>query len=140
MAAGDDPEVIKLCVTDAPTKSCDSLKELQNNDMKKSVLLFGGSSEERLVSVASAQNLAIQYEFSETCFLLPEGFLSSVSKDELLNHRDDFQAEFKAQQKPFLRTSQYQERTHNHNNRYSLGFSVDNYLNSRSNFSNLFRL
>jgi D-alanine-D-alanine ligase len=85
---------LKIELAESPT-------QLQNNSMKKSVLLFGGSSGERLVSVASAQNLAIQYPFSEICFLHPEGFLSSVGKDELLNHKDAFQVEFKAQQKPF---------------------------------------
>lgn len=72
--------------------------------MKKSVLLFGGSSEERLVSVASAQNLANQYTFSEICFLHPEGSISTVSKEELLSHKDAFQVEFKTQQKPFCRS------------------------------------
>ncbi|WP_413288211.1 ATP-grasp domain-containing protein [Bdellovibrio sp. HCB337] len=69
--------------------------------MKKSLLLFGGSSEERLVSVASAQNLAVRYEFSEIYFIHPEGSLSSISKDELLNHKDAFQVQFRTQQKPF---------------------------------------
>ena len=68
--------------------------------MKKSVLLFGGSSEERLVSVASAQNLAIQYPFSEICFLDSNGFLSAINKEELLSHKDPFQVEFTTRGKP----------------------------------------
>lgn len=78
--------------------------------MKKSVLLFGGSSEERLVSVASAQNLASQYSFSEICFLHSSGSLSAVSKEEILNHKDPFQVEFKAQHKPFC--TSLKETTH----------------------------
>jgi len=69
--------------------------------MKKTVLLFGGSSGERLVSVASAQNLTTQYPFSELWFLHSNDAISLVSQDELLKHKDPFQVEFKAQQKPF---------------------------------------
>lgn len=71
--------------------------------MKKSILLFGGSSGERLVSVASAQNLAQQYTFDEIYFLYPSGALSKVRKEELLAHKDAFQSEFRASQAPFAR-------------------------------------
>jgi D-alanine-D-alanine ligase len=73
----------------------------QNHLMKNSVLLFGGASEERLVSVASAQNIASQYDFSEIWFIHNDGQLSVVSKDELLNHQNAFEVEFKAIQKSF---------------------------------------
>lgn len=69
--------------------------------MGNSVLLFGGNSGERLVSVASAQNLASHYDFSEIVFLHKTGELSLVSKDELLAHKNAFEVEFMARSKPF---------------------------------------
>ncbi len=69
--------------------------------MQNTILLFGGSSEERLVSVASAQNIANRYPFSEICFIHKDGALSLVSKDELLFHQNAFQVEFKPAAKPF---------------------------------------
>lgn len=62
--------------------------------MVNAVLLFGGSSEERLVSVASAQNLCAQYQFSQLLFLNLKGELFEVSQTELLLHRDVFTKEF----------------------------------------------
>lgn len=69
--------------------------------MKNSILLFGGSSEERLVSVASAQNIYKQFPFSQAWYLHPDGRLSVVSKEELIAHQDPFQVEFRPTAKPF---------------------------------------
>jgi D-alanine-D-alanine ligase len=69
--------------------------------MKDSVLLFGGNSEERLVSVASAQNLARHFQFGEIWFLHKNGPLSKISQGELLGHADAFQTEFKTSQPSF---------------------------------------
>jgi D-alanine-D-alanine ligase len=61
---------------------------------KKVILLFGGNSEERLVSVASAQNLAANYDFSEFVFQDKSEKLYSVSREELMRHADVFTKEF----------------------------------------------
>ncbi|MCC2677798.1 MAG: D-alanine--D-alanine ligase [Pseudobdellovibrio sp.] len=68
---------------------------------KKVILLFGGSSEERLVSVASAQNLAAQYTFSELIFQDQKEALYKVSSEELFAHQNVFVSEFKPKEKSF---------------------------------------
>ncbi len=62
--------------------------------MDQVILLFGGKSEERLVSVASAQNLAEQYDFSELIFQDKNERLFRVAKPDLLNHKNVFLEEF----------------------------------------------
>lgn len=59
------------------------------------ILLFGGNSEERMVSVASAQNLSTQYSFSKLLFQAPDELIYEISVHELQNHRDVFTQEFK---------------------------------------------
>lgn len=61
---------------------------------QKTILLFGGNSEERLVSVASAQNLASQYSFSQLIFQDFKQRLFEVSLNELNQHKDVFKTEF----------------------------------------------
>jgi D-alanine-D-alanine ligase len=68
---------------------------------KKVILLFGGSSEERLVSVASAQNLASQYSFSELIFQDRQEALYKVTQEELFLHKNVFKSEFKPQSLAF---------------------------------------
>ena len=63
--------------------------------MNKTVLLFGGSSEERLVSVASAQNVAEHFQFDEIIFLDKKSSLFKVSKAELAAHQNPFTDEFR---------------------------------------------
>ncbi len=58
--------------------------------MKNPILIFGGASDERLVSVASAQNLASQFTFDELWFVLSDGRISRVEKTELLQHKNPF--------------------------------------------------
>jgi D-alanine-D-alanine ligase len=66
--------------------------------MKKDIVLFfGGTSEERLVSVASAQNLAQNYSFSELVFQSRNEQLFKVTLTELLAHQDVFTQEFRPQ-------------------------------------------
>lgn len=60
----------------------------------ETVLLFGGKSEERLVSVASAQNLAGQFNFTELFFQDKNEKLFRITKAELLAHQDVFRTEF----------------------------------------------
>ena len=63
--------------------------------MKKTVLLFGGSSEERLVSVASAQNLVRQYTFDEVWYLSESGEIYRIQSNALLEHQKPFEVPFK---------------------------------------------
>ncbi|MGZ3692221.1 MAG: D-alanine--D-alanine ligase family protein [Pseudobdellovibrio sp.] len=70
---------------------------------KQVVLLFGGNSEERLVSVASAQNLASQYNFSAFIFQDKAENLYQITKDELFSHKNVFVTEFKPTVAPFAK-------------------------------------
>ncbi len=72
--------------------------------MKSSILLFGGKSEERLVSVASAQNMARQFDFAEIWFLHKNGSLARVEKAELLAHQKIFEVEFETFEEPFAKS------------------------------------
>lgn len=60
------------------------------NTFKDSVILFGGSSEERMVSVASAQNLSKQIPEAELWFLTQEGKIQVVTHEELSRHENAF--------------------------------------------------
>lgn len=62
-------------------------------------LLFGGASEERLVSVASAQNVASQLDKCFFWFLSSEGKVFGVTRAELLTHENPFTQEFRPQAK-----------------------------------------
>ncbi|MBY0517048.1 MAG: ATP-grasp domain-containing protein [Bacteriovoracaceae bacterium] len=61
---------------------------------KKLLILFGGSSEERLVSVASAQNLATHLPEAELVFISPSGSITPVSPTELARHANPFTTQF----------------------------------------------
>lgn len=63
--------------------------------MNKAVILFGGSSEERLVSVASAQNVSEHFQFDEILFLDKKSFLYRLTKAELMAHQNPFTTELK---------------------------------------------
>jgi D-alanine-D-alanine ligase len=63
--------------------------------MKKTVLLFGGSSEERLVSVASAQNLVRQFSFDEVWYLSELGEIYRVDGKAVAEHQRPFEVPFK---------------------------------------------
>lgn len=60
-----------------------------------SIILFGGSSEERLVSVASAQNLAKTIPEAELWFMNQDGGIHPVTTEELARHADPFMTAFK---------------------------------------------
>ncbi len=57
----------------------------------KRILLFGGSSEERLVAVASAQNVLRHTSFDELCFVSPELRLFQELPETLLAHERAFE-------------------------------------------------
>ena len=70
-------------------------------DMNNAILLFGGLSDERLVSVASAQNLVSHYPFHSHWFVSPQGQVYEVSMDELRAHSNSFEKEFLPKQVAF---------------------------------------
>ncbi len=57
---------------------------------KDCVILFGGSSEERLVSVASAQNIAAVIPEAKLWFWTKEGRIHEVYLVELASNKDPF--------------------------------------------------
>jgi D-alanine-D-alanine ligase len=61
---------------------------------KKIVLIFGGTSNERLVSVASAQNVVNYFQNPEIYFVGPQGDWFRVTTEELLSHKNPFTTEF----------------------------------------------
>mgnify|MGYP000921781723 CR=1 FL=1 len=67
---------------------------------KKVALIFGGTSNERLVSVASAQNVVNYFQNPDIYFINLEGQWFKISKDELLTHKNPFVQEFKPQSAP----------------------------------------
>jgi D-alanine-D-alanine ligase len=58
------------------------------------VLLFGGPTRERLVSVASAQNVAALLESPRCCYWAVDGAVFEVPRDALLGHLRPFEQEF----------------------------------------------
>lgn len=64
------------------------------------VLLFGGVSEEKLVSTASAQNFSRFLPHTNLLFIDPEGRPYEVTKDELSAHKDPFKNVLRPNSKP----------------------------------------
>ncbi|HEY2510521.1 MAG TPA: ATP-grasp domain-containing protein [Polyangiaceae bacterium] len=64
------------------------------------VLLFGGTSDERLVSVASAQNVAATRPDAEPWFLTPEGAVVRAAREALLAHERPFERAFGVEREP----------------------------------------
>ncbi len=62
--------------------------------MRDLVVLFGGPSSERKVSVASAQNVASFLEQAEAWFWAPGGEIHAVERAALLGHQRPFEVEF----------------------------------------------
>ena len=62
--------------------------------MRDLVVLFGGPSRERKVSVASAQNVASVLEQAEAWFWAPGGAIQRVERAALLSHARPFEEEF----------------------------------------------
>jgi len=66
------------------------------------ILLFGGESDERLVSVASAQALAQALGEPTLWFWSPAGFIYPVDFTELINHKEVFTKEFIPKTQPIF--------------------------------------
>jgi D-alanine-D-alanine ligase len=64
--------------------------------MKNLVVLFGGPSNERNVSTASAQHVASVLEEAEAWFWAPAGTIHAVPRQTLLAHQRPFEVEFPA--------------------------------------------
>lgn len=73
-------------------------------NQKPSILLFGGRSDERLVSVASAQNISSRYPFNELWFLNVAGEVFRVSQAELAAHARPFETLFEPSARAFAAT------------------------------------
>ena len=63
-------------------------------DFKNCVVLFGGTSEERLVSVASAQNLATHLPEATLWYWGTDDLVFEIGHEELKNHRNAFISAF----------------------------------------------
>ena len=70
------------------------------------ILLFGGISDERLVSVASAQNLAVRLSTAELWFIDPTGAVVRTSVEELSKHQRPFEVPFQPMSKPFAKSTE----------------------------------
>ena len=64
------------------------------------IILFGGSSEERMVSVASGQNLASKIPEAKLWFWGQDGTVTTVSHEELAGHEKPFTQQFKPSASP----------------------------------------
>ncbi len=70
------------------------------NQFNDCIILFGGSSEERLVSVASAQNLSKHLPEAKLWYWSDDGKIYLVTHDELSLHDNAFTHEFKTKTPP----------------------------------------
>ncbi len=68
------------------------------------IILLGGSSEERLVSVASGQNISRQIPEAKLWFLAKTGEVHAITNEELAAHADAFMQEFKPTSKVLAKT------------------------------------
>src|SRR5438270_13684651 len=59
------------------------------------IILFGGTSNERRVSVASAQHIAAVLDEAAAWFLAPTGAVHPVTRDELAGFERAFERDFK---------------------------------------------
>ncbi|MES2854714.1 MAG: ATP-grasp domain-containing protein [Bdellovibrionota bacterium] len=74
--------------------------------MSKAILVFGGGSDEKLVSVASAQNVSKRFPFDKLWFLSANGSVTEVTIDELGAHKRPFEVEFKPSTQAFAKSMQ----------------------------------
>ncbi len=64
------------------------------SDNSKVIVLFGGSSSERRVSVASAQHLSSIIPYAELWFWSPNGAVLRVNPDDLSSHQNPYDSDF----------------------------------------------
>src|SRR4051794_20115913 len=70
----------------------------------ETTILFGGLSRERLVSVASAQHLAVVLPKAELWYWTADDTFVAMSCEELLAHQRPFEAPLVASGEPFARS------------------------------------
>ncbi len=73
-------------------------------EFKNCIILFGGSSEERLVSVASAQNLGKNIPEATLWFWNKQNQIFEISQEELKGHANPFTEEFNPKAAPTYST------------------------------------
>src|SRR5260370_38688815 len=67
---------------------------MQNAARMTTIVLFGGRSDERHVSVASAQNVVRALGNPLAWFWAPDGPVHDVAVDDLLSHQRPFETDF----------------------------------------------
>lgn len=70
-------------------------------NFRDAIILFGGVSEERLVSVASAQNLSAVIPEAHLLFMGKDEKIYAVNHEELITHQNAFIEEFSTNKSPF---------------------------------------
>jgi D-alanine-D-alanine ligase len=70
----------------------------------QAILLFGGTSDERLVSVASAQNLISIIPDMTPWFVAPDGTVTEVDAGDLASHQRPFETQFVPARAPFAKS------------------------------------
>jgi D-alanine-D-alanine ligase len=82
-----------------------SQPDAQSSDRTfETTILFGGLSRERLVSVASAQHLAVVLPKAELWYWTVDDSFVAMSRDELLAHQRPFEVPLTASGQPFARS------------------------------------
>src|SRR5258708_3103967 len=71
-----------------------SARFMQNGERMTTIVLFGGPSDERHVSVASAQNIVRALGNPLSWFWAPDGPVHDVAVDDLLSHQRPFEIDF----------------------------------------------
>src|SRR5438132_628315 len=71
-----------------------SARFMQNQQRVATIVLFGGPSDERHVSVASAQNIVRALGAPLAWFWAPDGPVHDVAVDDLLAHQRPFEVDF----------------------------------------------
>ncbi len=69
---------------------------------RKVILLFGGNSDERLVSVASAQAMAEAISADRLWFWHHQGPIFDIDYQQLINHKEPFTSDFKPTSHPIF--------------------------------------
>src|SRR6266516_1482084 len=71
-----------------------SARFMQNGETMTTIVLFGGPSDERHVSVSSAQNVVRTLGNPLAWFWAPDGPVHDVAVDDLLSHQRPFEIDF----------------------------------------------
>src|SRR5437660_9026309 len=89
-----DKDERTLHANGAPASAGDRLKPVLHGQTMTTIVLFGGPSDERHVSVASAQNVVRALGNPLAWFWAPDGPVHDVAVDDLLAHQRPFEIDF----------------------------------------------